>query len=288
VAAFRREWGLDRSLPEQYGIYLWNLVRGNFGVSISTRQPVWLDLRQTFPATIELAVAAMSLSVLVGIPLGMLSAVKRDRLIDQLTRVISLVGVSMPIFWLGLIALLVFYARLGWAPPPGRLSATLTAPPMVTGFLLIDSLLAGRPAVALDAVRHLILPAAVLSTYNLGILARMMRGSLLDVLGEDYVRTARAKGLTERAVLARHALRNALMPVVTAFGIQFGYLLGGTLVVEVVFGWPGIGQYAIGSISTVDFPAIMSVTVVISVFFVLANLVVDLLYVWLDPRLRAA
>src|SRR5262245_39891589 len=196
VAAFRHEWGLDRSLPEQYGIYLWNLLHGNFGVSISTRQPVWLDLRQRFPATIELAVVAMGLSVLIGIPLGVLSAVKRDSLVDQVTRVVSLVGTSVPLFWLGLVALVVFYARLGWVPPPpGRPSAGLAAPPLVTGFLLVDSLLAGRPEVALDALRHLALPAAVLSTYNLGILARLMRGSTLDVLGEDYVRTARAKGL---------------------------------------------------------------------------------------------
>jgi peptide/nickel transport system permease protein len=218
VAAFRREWGLDRSLPEQYGVYLWNLARGNFGVSISTRQPVWLDLRQRLPATIELAVVAMTVSVLIGIPLGVLSAVKRDRLVDQLSRVVSLVGVSMPIFWLGLVALVIFYARLGWAPPPGRLSATLAAPPMVTGFLLVDSMLAGQPAVALDALRHLVLPAAVLSTYNLGVLARLMRGSTLDVLGEDYVRTARAKGLAEGAVTLRHAARNALIPVVTVVG----------------------------------------------------------------------
>ena len=220
VAAFRHEWGLDRSLPEQYGIYLWNLLHGNFGVSISTRQPVWLDLRQTLPATIELAVVAMGLSILVGIPLGVLSAVKRDSVLDQLTRVVSLVGTSMPIFWLGLVALLIFYARLGWAPPPGRLSAALAAPPMVTGFLLVDSLLAGRPAVALDALRHLVLPAVVLSTYNLGILARLMRGATLDVLGEDYVRTARAKGLAEGAVTLRHAARNALIPVVTVIGAE--------------------------------------------------------------------
>ena len=286
VAAFRREWGLDRSLPEQYGIYLWNLARGNFGVSISTRQPVWLDLRQTFPATIELAVVAMSLSVLIGIPLGMLSAVKRDRLVDQVTRVVSLVGVSMPIFWLGLVALLVFYARLGWAPPPGRLSATLTAPAMVTGFLLIDSLLAGRPAVALDAVRHLVLPAVVLSTYNLGILARLMRGSLLDVLEEDYVRTARAKGLAEGAVTLRHAARNALIPVVTVIGLSFGRLLSGAVIIESVFAWPGLGLYAFRTATSLDFPAIMGVGIVVATVYVLANLLVDVAYALIDPRIQ--
>jgi peptide/nickel transport system permease protein len=286
VAAFRHEWGLDRSLPAQYGVYLWNLVRGNFGVSISTRQPVWLDLRQTFPATVELAVVAMAASILVGIPLGVLSAVKRGRLIDHFTRVISLVGVSMPIFWLGLIALVVFYARLGWAPSPGRLSATLGPPPMVTGFLLIDSLLAGRPAVARDALSHLVLPAAVLATYNLGIVTRLMRGSTLDVLGEDYVRTARAKGLAEGAVTLRHAARNALIPVITVIGLSFGRLLSGAVVIETVFAWPGLGSYAFRTATSLDFPAIMGVGIVVATIYVLANLLVDLAYALIDPRIQ--
>jgi peptide/nickel transport system permease protein len=286
VAAFRHEWGLDRSLPEQYGVYLWNLLHGNFGVSISTRQPVWLDLRQTLPATIELAVVAMSLSILVGIPLGVLSAVRRDSVLDQLTRVISLVGTSMPIFWLGLVALLIFYARLGWVPAPGRLSAALAAPPMVTGFLLIDSLLAGRSAVALDALRHLVLPAVVLSTYNLGILARLMRGSTLDVLGEDYVRTARAKGLAERAVTLRHAARNALIPVVTVIGLSFGRLLSGAVIIESVFAWPGLGSYAFRTATALDFPAIMGVGIVVATVYVLANLLVDVAYALIDPRIQ--
>ena len=286
VAAFRHEWGLDRSLPAQYAIYLWNLVRGNFGVSISTRQPVWLDLRQTFPATVELAVVAMAASILVGIPLGVLSAVKRGRLIDHLARVISLVGVSMPIFWLGLIALVVFYARLGWAPSPGRLSATLGPPPMVTGFLLIDSLLAGRPAVARDALSHLVLPAAVLATYNLGIVTRLMRGSTLDVLGEDYVRTARAKGLAEGAVTLRHAARNALIPVITVIGLSFGRLLSGAVIIETVFAWPGLGSYAFRTATSLDFPAIMGVGIVVATIYVLANLLVDLAYALIDPRIQ--
>ena len=286
VAAFRREWGLDRTLPEQYGIYLWNLVRGNFGVSISTRQPVWLDLRQTFPATVELAVVAMTASILVGIPLGVLSAVNRGRLIDHLTRVVSLIGVSVPIFWLGLIALVVFYAWLGWAPSPGRLSATLGPPPMVTGFLLIDSLLAGRPAVARDALSHLLLPAAVLATYNLGIVTRLMRGSTLDVLGEDYVRTARAKGLAEGAVTLRHAARNALIPVITVIGLSFGRLLSGAVIIETVFAWPGLGSYAFRTATSLDFPAIMGVGIVVATIYVLANLLVDLAYALIDPRIQ--
>jgi peptide/nickel transport system permease protein len=286
VAAFRHEWGLDRSLPEQYAIYLWNLLHGNFGVSISTRQPVWLDLRQRFPATIELAVVAMGLSVLIGIPLGILSAVRRDSVIDQVTRVFSLVGTSVPLFWLGLVALVVFYARLGWAPPPGRLSAALASPPMVTGFLLVDALLAGQPVVALDALRHLALPAVVLSTYNLGILARLMRGSTLDVLGEDYIRTARAKGLAERVVTLRHAARNALIPVVTLIGLSFGRLLSGAVIIESVFAWPGLGLYAFRTATSLDFPAIMGVGIVVASVYVVANLLVDVAYALIDPRIQ--
>ena len=286
VAAFRHEWGLDRPLVEQYAVYVWQLLHGNLGVSISTRQPVWLDLQQRVPATVELAVVAMALSILIGLPLGVLSAVRRDTLVDQLTRVGSLVGVSMPIFWLGLVALVIFYARLGWAPAPGRLSATLSAPPLVTGFLLIDGLVAGRGDVVLDSLHHLLLPAAVLSTYNLGVLARLMRSSTLDVLGEDYVRTARAKGLGERAVTLRHAARNALIPVVTVIGLGFGRLLSGAVIIESVFAWPGLGLYAFRSATSLDFPAIMGVGLVIATVYVLANLVVDVAYALVDPRIQ--
>jgi peptide/nickel transport system permease protein len=286
VAAFRQQWGLDRPLPEQYAIYVWNLLHGNLGRSISTRQPVVLDLRQHFPATVELSLVAMVLSIVLGIPLGLLSAARRDSVLDQLTRVASLVGVSMPIFWLGLVALLVFYAQLGWAPAPGRLSATLSAPPLVTGFLLIDSLLAGRPDVATDTLGHLMLPALVLSTYNLGLLARLMRGSTLEVLGEDYVRTARAKGLAETAVVLRHAARNALIPVVTVIGLGFGRLLSGAVIIESVFAWPGLGLYAFRSATSLDFPAIMGVGMVVAAIYVSVNLLVDVAYAFIDPRIQ--
>jgi len=288
VAAFRQQWGLDRPLPEQYAIYVWNLLHGDLGRSISTRQPVVLDLRQHFPATIELSLVAMVLSIVLGIPLGLLSAARRDSVLDQLTRVASLVGVSMPIFWLGLVALLVFYAHLGWAPAPGRLSATLSAPPLVTGFLLVDSLLAGRPDVATDTLGHLMLPALVLSTYNLGVLARLMRGSTLDVLGEDYVRTARAKGLAETAVVLRHAARNALIPVVTVIGLGFGRLLSGAVIIESVFAWPGLGLYAFRSATSLDFPAIMGVGMVVAAIYVGVNLLVDVAYAFIDPRIQVA
>ena len=286
VAAFRKAWGLDRPLHEQYLIYVWNLARGDFGISISTKQAVALDLRQRFPATVEVAIVAMIISLVVGVPLGILSAVKRDSVVDQIARVLSLVGVSMPVFWLGLVALLVFYARLGWAPAPGRLSASLIPPTFATGFLLIDSLREGRIDAALDALQHLALPAIVLSSYTLGVITRITRGSLLETLGEDYVRTARAKGLRNLTVIVRHAARNALIPVVTIVGLSFGRLLSGAVVTESVFAWPGLGLYAFRSATSLDFPAIMGVGIVIATIYVLVNLVVDIAYGLLDPRIR--
>jgi len=286
VAAFRKAWGLDRPLHEQYLIYVWNLARGDFGISISTKQAVALDLRQRFPATVEVAIVAMIISLVVGVPLGILSAVKRDSVVDQIARVLSLVGVSMPVFWLGLVALLVFYARLGWAPAPGRLSASLSPPTFATGFLLIDSLREGRIDAALDALQHLALPAIVLSSYTLGVITRITRGSLLETLGEDYVRTARAKGLRNLTVIVRHAARNALIPVVTIVGLSFGRLLSGAVVTESVFAWPGLGLYAFRSATSLDFPAIMGVGIVIATIYILVNLVVDIAYGLLDPRIR--
>lgn len=286
VAAFRHRWGLDRPLPEQYGIYLWNVLHGDLGTSITTKQPVIQDLRRHLPATIELAVAAMTISIVVGIPLGVLAAARRDGPIDQVARVVSLIGVSMPIFWLGLVAIVIFYAWLGWAPPPGRLNARLEPPPFVTGFVLIDALLAGRTPVVIDALKHLILPALVLSSYSLGVITRVMRGGMLEVLGEDYVRTARAKGVGERAVMIRHAARNSLIPTLTVIGLSFGGLLSGAVVTETVFSWPGLGLYAFRSATSLDFPAIMGVGIVVATVYVLVNLVVDVAYGLLDPRIR--
>ena len=288
VAAFRHHWGLDQPLYRQYLIYLWNLVHGNMGISISTRQPVLLDLRQHLPATIEIAVAAMLLSLVTGIPLGMLAAVNRERPIDQAARVASLVGVSTPVFWLGLVAIVVFYAHLGWAPAPGRLSPTITPPPFVTGFVLVDAMLSRRWDAATDWLGHLVLPAVVLSSYSLGIITRMMRGSMLEVLGEDYVRTARAKGVTRWAVVVTHAARNALIPIITIVGLSFGGLLSGAVVTETVFSWPGLGLYAFSSATSLDFPAIMGSGIIVAGVYVLVNLVVDVAYAFFDPRIRVA
>lgn len=286
VAAFRHQWGLDRPLPVQYVIYLRNLLRGDMGMSISTHQAVLTDLGQDLPATVELAFAAMLISLAVGIPLGILAGVRRDTPIDQISRGGSLIGVSMPVFWLGLVALLVFYAWLGWAPSAGQLNPRLSRPPVVTGFVVVDAFLAGEPEVGADALAHLVLPALVLSAYSIGVITRMMRGSMLDVLGEDYVRTARAKGLPGLRVTLRHAARNALLPVITIIGLSFGGLLSGAVITETVFAWPGLGSYAFRSATSLDFPAIMGVGIVVASVYVFANLLVDVAYAVADPRIR--
>jgi len=256
------------------------------GVSISTHQPVLTDLSQHLPATIELALTAMLFSLVVGIPLGIVSAMRRDTVIDQLGRGTSLIGVSMPVFWLGLVALVVFYAKLGWAPSAGELSPRMALPPFVTGFVVADAFLAGQSAVAWDALAHLMLPSLVLASSNVGVITRMMRGSMLEVLGEDYVRTARAKGLPARRVTWRHAARNALLPVITVIGLSFGALLSGAVVTETVFAWPGLGSYAFQSATSLDFPAIMGVGIVVATVYIMMNLVVDIAYAMVDPRIR--
>ena len=289
IEAIRADLGLDRPLPVQYARYVRDLATGNLGRSIQTGQPVADDLLRRLPATLELALVTMVAYVALSLPLGVLAAVTRGRWPDLLVRLVSVGGLAVPAFWLGFLLQLALYRELGWfRQAVGRIDPAIPPPGFVTGFYLIDAALAGDLPALRSATVQLVMPVTCLVLSRLGVGVKLTRTSVLEVIGSDYVRTARAKGLAEAVVLARHTLRNALMPVVTAFGIQLGYLLGGTLVVEVVFGWPGIGQYAIGSITAVDFPAIMSVTVVISVFFVLANLAVDVLYLYLDPRLRGA
>lgn len=287
VAVYREKWGLDRPLYEQYGVYLWNVLQGDLGASISTNQPIAAELWRHLPATIELAVTAMIISILLGIPLGILAAIKRDSAVDQAARLLSLVGVSMPIFWLGLVAIIVFYGWLDWAPAPGRLSARLEPPEFVTGFLLIDAALAGRMDVAADALKHLVLPALVLASSSMGVITRMMRGSMLEVLNEDYIRTARSKGLSERSVMLLHAARNSMLPVVTIIGLNFGALLSGAVITESVFSWPGLGRYAYLSATSLDFPSIMGVGIIVAAVYILVNLLVDVAYALLDPRVHA-
>ncbi len=288
VAQFRAQWGLDKPLWEQYIIYLTKLVQGDMGTSIRTHRPVLDDLRQFLPASAELAVGATLFGLLVGIPFGIISAIKQDKLIDHVVRVISLVGVSAPVFWLALISLYIFYFRLGWLPGPGRLDPgmDLDVKATITGIYVIDSLLRGDFPTLTVALKHLVLPVLVLGSSTLGIVTRMTRSSVLEVLTQDYVRTARSKGLTERAVLTRHVLRNSLIPTITVIGLSFGGILAGTVLTETIFTWPGIGRYAYQSCITLDFPAIMGVSILIAFMFSVINLLVDISYAFLDPRLR--
>jgi ABC-type dipeptide/oligopeptide/nickel transport system permease component len=286
IAAAKARWGLDRSLPEQYLIYVRNLLTGDFGTSFRTKRSVNEDLRDRLPATLELVIAAMIVGSFLGIVLGVLAARFRDKAIDHLARLFALIGSSIPVFWSGLLLLFIFSGRDGLLPGPGRMDAHLTPPETVTGFLTIDSLLAGNGAVFLDVLWHLILPAFVLGWAVMGIISRLVRASMLDVLNQDYILMARAKGAGELRVLLNHALRNALIPTLTIIGFSFAYLITGAVLTENIFSWPGIGSYAVDSTQALDYPAIMGVTIVGAAAFLLTNLATDIAYVVVDPRLK--
>jgi peptide/nickel transport system permease protein len=250
--------------------------------------PVAEDLGRYLPASAELAVIATVVGIVLGIPFGVVSAVNRNRWIDHIVRGVSLLGVSSPVFWLGLIALYVFYFRLGWLPGPGRLDVGMPEPSHLTGMYTLDSLLSGNWTAFVSSLRHLVLPGMVLASVYLGLVTRMTRSSMLEVLSADYVRTARGKGLRQRVVIFRHALGNALVPTITVLGLAFGDILAGTVLTETIFSWPGIGRYAYQSAVTLDFPAIMGVSLLIAAVFITVNLVTDVAYVVVDPRLRRA
>jgi peptide/nickel transport system permease protein len=287
IAQFRHMYGLDQPLPLQYVYYIGNLLHGDLGVSISSRNAVASDLRQYFPATLELSTAALLLALLVGVPLGVLAAVYRNRLPDHLARVLSLIGISTPVFWLGLIGLIVLWYHLNILPAPnGQLDRNVTPPPVVTGMVVVDAILAGNGVALVNALWHLLLPASVLAAYTMGIITRMTRGSLLEVLVQDYIRTARAKGLRKAPIVLRHGLRNAIIPTLTLAGLAYGSLLSGAVLTETVFSWPGIGLYATQTASNTDFPAIMGVALLTALIYLILNLVVDLLYVVLNPQVR--
>jgi len=286
VAAFRAKWGLDQPAHIQYLTYVKNLLRGDLGQSISTHRPVVDDLGRFLPATIELATTSIILAVLVGVPLGILSAIRRNTWLDQVSRILSLIGVSAPVFWLALLGLFTFYARLRWLPGPGRLDIGLEPPARMTGLFTIDALLAGDFFLFINALSHLILPSAVLASYSMGLITRMTRSAMLDILSQDYVRTARSKGLHEARITLRHTVPNALIPTVTVLGLSYGNLMTGAVLTETIFSWPGIGQYAYQASISLDFPAIMGVTMLIALVFIVANLLVDITYIYLDPRLR--
>jgi peptide/nickel transport system permease protein len=284
VAAFRHRWGLDLPLWDRYGLFLNGLFHGDLGISIASQRPVLEDIAQYGPATIELSTIAFLLSLVIGLPLGVLAAVGRDSWIDHLARTVSLIGVSAPTFWLAFIMLAVFYGALEWAPGPGQISASAFPPPEVTGIMLIDAPLAGDWDTLQDALAHLVLPSIVLAASTVGLITRTTRAAMLEALSQDYIRVARAKGLTRRAITLGHALPNALLPVVTLGGLAYAQLLTGTVLTETVFSWPGLGRYTFRSAVSLDFPAIMGITTVVAAVYVVINLLVDLSYAALDPR----
>jgi peptide/nickel transport system permease protein len=283
-----RRWGLDRPLPVQYFYYMKNLLRGDMGESIMTRNPVSEDLKDFIPATFELTLFAMFYATILGVPLGIIAAIRHNRWPDHISRFIALIGTSVPVFWLGLLMLFLFFTKLHWLPGPGRLDVGMDPPPKVTGLYTVDAALAGQWDVVESAVRHSILPAIVLGSFALGILQRMLRSSLLASLSDDYVRTARAKGLSERNVVVSHALRNALIPTVTILGLTFANLLAGAVLTETIFSWPGIGQYAARAALRLDYTALLGVTLTIAFGYIVINLVVDISYGILDPRIRVS
>jgi len=286
VAAYHAHWGMDRPLPVQYLTYLWNLLHGDLGVSQLSHQPVLTDLQHAIPAAMELAFLSIAFAIVVGVPLGVIAAIRQNRASDHALRVVSLAGISMPTFWLALLALYVFFFRLDWFPGGGRLDPGTTPPGEITGLYTFDAVLHGQWSLAWDALHHLILPALVLAAFNVSLIMRYTRSAILEVINDDYVRAARAKGLPERVVVIRHVLRAALPSVVTVLGLVFANVLTGAVLVENIFAWPGIGQYAYQASIELDLPAIMGVSLFVAVVYVTVNFVVDVLYGVIDPRLR--
>jgi peptide/nickel transport system permease protein len=286
IAHARARLGLDQPVWVRYLYYVRNLLRGDLGRSMVNGRPVLEDIRKYWPASLEIALAAIALSAAVGVPLGVASAVWAGRWPDRLITPGSVFLGSMPIFWLGLMAVLVFYRVMDLLPAGGRFTVGRTPPPAVSGLLLLDSLLAADGGAFLDALRHLVLPASILSVISLAMITRVTRAAMLDILHEDYLRTARAKGLPEVRVILKHALGNASVPILTVIGIQLGQLIGGVVITETIFSWPGLGLYAVTAVENQDYPAIMAFTLVTTVVYVSINVVVDLLYPWLSPVTR--
>lgn len=285
IQQFNQRYGLDQPLPVQYVLWLSNVVQGDLGDSLRTHQPVLKELLARLPHTIELSFFSILIGALAGLALGVLAAIHRNQPLDYLTTVTALIGLCIPVFWLALMLILLFSVGLGWLPAGGRLAYQLRVQPL-SGFPLLDSLLAGNWAAFVDLLKHILMPAFVLATPTIAITASMTRSSMLEVLGQDYIRTARAKGLKEQLVISRHALRNALMPVITTLGLDVGWLLGGAVVTESIFAWPGVGRFVFDSIKDRDYPAIQASVLFIVTVFVTVNLLVDLLYAYVNPRIR--
>jgi peptide/nickel transport system permease protein len=285
VADVRARLGLDQPVPTQYLLFLRDALTGDLGDSLVLGQPVTAVLLERFPATLELTLAALLFAVAIGVPVGVIAAVRQYSLVDKITSVVALAGVSMPVFWLALVLVVVFTVQVNWLPFPGRVGVDVGFT-SYTGLYLLDTLITLNFVAFWDVLKHLILPAIALGTIPMAVITRMTRSSMLEVMGEDYVRTARAKGVVPWRVVLRHALRNAMLPTITVIGLQFGLLMGGAILTELIFGWPGVGQIAIESIYRRDYAMIQGVVLYGAAFFVLVNLLVDVLYAVLDPRVR--
>ena len=287
VDQLTEEWGLNDPLPVQFFRYIQGLLKGDLGYSWHTHRTELEDFAKRFPASLELAIWAICIAIIIGIPLGIVSATHKNSLIDHGARIFSMLGATMPVFWFGLMLILIFYAELGWSVAPiGRISSGINPPTTVTGLYVLDSILTGDIIALKDSVKHLLLPAFTLSMSSMAVLARMTRASMLEVLGQDYIRTARAKGMKERIVIYRHALRNALIPILTVLGGQFGMMLGYTVVVETIFSWPGIGFYVTDSILNTDYNPVQAFALLSAILYVIINLVLDILYAVVDHRVK--
>lgn len=284
VAEWRARYGLDLPIWHRYWIFLVGLLQGDLGLSIASQRPVLDDIAAYAPATIELATISFILALIVGIPLGIIAAVRRDSWVDNVARAVSLVGVSAPTFWLAFVVLAIFYGGLEIAPGPGRLDPIALPPPRVTGLMLVDTIMAGDWETFRDAAAHLVLPSIVLAAATLGLITRTTRASMLESIQQDYVRVARAKGLTAYRVIIGHVFPNAVIPVVTLGGLAYAQLLAGAVMTETIFSWPGLGRYTFRSAVTLDLPAIMGITLIVALVYLLVNLLVDLSYAILDPR----
>ena len=286
LETMRHVMGLDQPVWLQYLNYLGGLLHGDLGISIRTQRPVLSELFTYFPATIELTIFAMGFAVISGVVLGLLSAAYRDTPIDHGTRVLAILGVSTPLFWLGLMVLLLFYKHLGWLPGSGRLDSFINPPTQITGLYVLDSILTGDWVALKSSILHLVLPTICLGYIQLATIARLVRASMIEVLEQDYIKTALSNGIPRYRIIYRHALRNALIPTVTLIGLTFGELMGGAILTETIFSWPGMGKYVVDSIAFLDFPAIMGFTILVAVIYVSINMVVDLLYPLLDPQIK--
>jgi len=287
IQEIRVKLGLDKPLIEQFGRYVVDLTHGNLGTSLTTGQPVATELRNRLPASAELTLLGLLVSIVIAVPLGILAATKPNSILDHTCRIISTLGVSLPVFFTGLVLVYVFYFLLGWAPPPlGRLDVFYTEPPHVSGFYLIDSLIAGDVPTFIASLKQLVLPALTLGIFSLAPIARMTRASMLAVLSSDFIRTARASGLSSYTVIVTYAFRNAMLPVITTLGMVFSFLLGANVLVEKVFAWPGIGSYAVEALLASDFAPVQGFVLTMAVLYVILNLLIDVLYGLIDPRVR--